>query len=368
MTLLRAALAALALAPGRTGDRARIGPLRGSRRSREPGAASFSAQAQEEFNLVGLHWKGPGTVWFRTASPDGAWSGWHAAAPEAEDTPDSARPRPRHGAAGSSAAPTGPGAAAAIQYRFEGRVTRLRAYFVWSDPHARTALLPGPTVARATQPTIVRRSQWGADESIVRANPYYASAVRFAVVHHTAGTNSYSASESAAIVRGIQRYHVLANGWNDIGYNFLVDKYGQVFEGRGGGITKNVVGAHAEGFNTGSIGVAVLGNYESQKISAAARAALVEPPRVAPRRRARRPARQADLDVRRKSAVPGRDEGAPAGGLRPPGHRPDELPRRHALRPASGNRGRRCKHRAPEALQPGRHRKPRAGRFASPRR
>ena len=110
----------------------------------------------------------------------------------------------------------------------------------------------------------------------MRANPYYASAVRFAVVHHTAGTNSYSASESAAIVRGIERYHVLANGWNDIGYNFLVDKYGQVFEGRGGGLTKNVVGAHAEGFNTGSIGVAVLGNYESQKISAAARAALVE--------------------------------------------------------------------------------------------
>jgi flagellar hook assembly protein FlgD len=99
--------------------------------------------------------------------------------------------------------------------------------------------------------------------------------LRFAVVHHTAGTNSYTAAESAAIVRGIQRYHVLANGWNDIGYNFLVDKYGQVFEGRGGGIDKNVVGAHAQGFNTGSTGVSILGTYSSSPISSAARSALV---------------------------------------------------------------------------------------------
>jgi flagellar hook assembly protein FlgD len=157
-----------------------------------------------------------------------------------------------------------------------GSVSRLRAYLIWSDPEDQTARLPGRTAARASQPSIIRRSEWRADESIVRAKPYYASAVHFAVVHHTAGTNSYSASDSAAIVRGIERYHVLGNGWNDIGYNFLVDRYGQIFEGRAGGITRNVVGAHAEGFNTGSTGVAVLGNYESQKISAAARTALVE--------------------------------------------------------------------------------------------
>jgi hypothetical protein len=98
--------------------------------------------------------------------------------------------------------------------------------------------------------------------------------VRFAVVHHTAGSNAYTRAQSASIVRGIQRYHVLANGWDDIGYNFLVDKYGQIFEGRYGGIERNVVGAHAQGFNSGSTGVALIGSYESTAISPAARSAL----------------------------------------------------------------------------------------------
>src|SRR5436189_120669 len=95
-----------------------------------------------------------------------------------------------------------------------------------------------------------------------------------ALVHHTAGSNSYSRAQSAAIVRGIEVYHVKGNGWNDIGYNFLIDKYGQVFEGRYGGIDKNVIGAHAEGFNTGSFGVALLGTYTSAAPPAVAQTAL----------------------------------------------------------------------------------------------
>jgi hypothetical protein len=90
------------------------------------------------------------------------------------------------------------------------------------------------------------------------------------VIHHTAGTNSYTAAQSAAIVRGIQTYHVKSNGWNDLGYNFVVDKYGQVFEGRYGGAERNVVGAHAEGFNTGSVGIALLGTYGDAQPSAKA--------------------------------------------------------------------------------------------------
>src|SRR5207245_2712828 len=125
-------------------------------------------------------------------------------------------------------------------------------------------------------PQIVPRAGWGALEAIRRRAPHYAAGVRFAVVHHTAGTNSYGPGQSAAIVRGIELYHVRGNGWHDIGYNFLVDRYGQVFEGRYGGIDRPVMGAHAQGFDWGSVGVAVIGNYEGASLPAAARASLVK--------------------------------------------------------------------------------------------
>jgi flagellar hook assembly protein FlgD len=279
MTMVRLLFAALALALAAPG--AALAADRFVVRD-EPVASGSAAvrlvarEAPLTFDLVGLHWRGTGRVWFRTWSPAGDWSVWRDGAPEAEDLPDPGSREDSSRRGWRFGSPYWTGAADGIQYRTTGRVSRLRAFFLWSDPQSR----PGPMLRlpaeRAPRPSIIRRSEWGADESIVRARPSYASAVRFAVVHHTAGTNSYSASESAAIVRGIERYHVLANGWNDIGYNFLVDKYGQVFEGRGGGITRNVVGAHAQGFNTGSTGVAVLGNYESGRISGAARAALVK--------------------------------------------------------------------------------------------
>jgi len=123
-------------------------------------------------------------------------------------------------------------------------------------------------------PAVVPRLSWGADESIRRGPPTYAPGVRFSIVHHTAGRNDYSRSEAAAIVKGIQLYHVQGNGWNDIGYNFLVDRFGTVYEGRFGGIDRDVVGAHAQGFNTGSVGAAVIGTYGSAQPPKAAQDAI----------------------------------------------------------------------------------------------
>jgi hypothetical protein len=149
-------------------------------------------------------------------------------------------------------------------------VSRIRAHLVWS-PETR---IPYRLPSIADTPPIVPRLSWGADESIRRGSPTYAAEVRFAIVHHTAGRNDYSRSEAAAIVKGIQLYHVQGNGWNDIGYNFLVDRFGTVYEGRFGGIDRSVVGAHAQGFNTGSVGVALIGTHGSTQPSKAAQEAI----------------------------------------------------------------------------------------------
>ncbi|MEU9189961.1 FG-GAP-like repeat-containing protein [Streptomyces sp. NPDC048484] len=121
---------------------------------------------------------------------------------------------------------------------------------------------PSPPPSTVTQPQIISRAQWGADESTVPDPPEYIEKVSAVFVHHTAGTNDYSCAESPALVRGIMAYHVQTEKWNDIGYNFLVDKCGRIFEGRGGGVDLPVRGAHTSGFDGDSAGVAVLGDFE----------------------------------------------------------------------------------------------------------
>ena len=193
------------------------------------------------------------------------------AAPEDDDLPDRHTAEARSTRGWRLGSPFWTGGADAIQYRTTGRVTHVRAYFVHS-PRVRVRVRQPQIAGR---PNVITRAQWHADEGIVRAPPYYADAVHLALVHHTAGSNAYSASQSAAIVRAIEVYHVKGNGWNDIGYNFLVDRYGQIFEGRAGGMTRAVIGAHAEGFNVGTAGVAVIGDYSSATVTPATRAALV---------------------------------------------------------------------------------------------
>lgn len=119
-------------------------------------------------------------------------------------------------------------------------------------------------------PKVITRAGWGANENNRCKGADYDSKLVGATVHHTAGSNNYTESQSAGIVRGIYQYHAQTLGWCDIGYNALVDKYGNIFEGRYGGLDKNVQGAHAGGFNTGTFGISMMGNYTSVAPSEAA--------------------------------------------------------------------------------------------------
>ncbi|PZH15772.1 N-acetylmuramoyl-L-alanine amidase [Streptomyces sp. NTH33] len=120
------------------------------------------------------------------------------------------------------------------------------------------------------RPRIVTRRGWGADESLRGRGFVYSKKVEAAFVHHTSSGNNYTCAQAPSVIRSIYRYHVKSMGWRDIGYNFLIDKCGTLYEGRAGGVAKAVLGAHTLGFNTDSVGIAVIGSYGTSKPSSAA--------------------------------------------------------------------------------------------------
>ena len=121
-----------------------------------------------------------------------------------------------------------------------------------------------------SDPAIRSRRSWGADESLVR-NPYTYAQVTGAMIHHTAGSNNYTADQVPSILRSIQAYHVNGRGWNDIAYNVLVDKFGRAWEGRGGGVDRAVQGGHAWGVTNARVfGISLMGDHEAVRPTAAA--------------------------------------------------------------------------------------------------
>ncbi|MEU7018880.1 N-acetylmuramoyl-L-alanine amidase [Streptomyces sp. NPDC046385] len=136
------------------------------------------------------------------------------------------------------------------------------------------ATLPGGAAAAkpfiGPRPRIITRKGWGADERLREKGFVYTKTIKAAFVHHTATGNRYTCRQAPSVLRSIYRYHVKSSGWRDFGYNFAVDKCGNIYEGRAGGVAKPVMGAHTLGFNTNSMGIAVLGSYGGTTPPAAA--------------------------------------------------------------------------------------------------
>jgi uncharacterized protein with LGFP repeats len=132
--------------------------------------------------------------------------------------------------------------------------------------------------ALAPKPSIVTRASWGADLAeggCPPRRPAQTGVVAAAVIHHTVNANDYLPEEAAGIVLGICRFHVYGNGWDDIGYNALVDRYGVLYEGRAGGLKYPLVGAQAQGFNDQTTAIASIGEHGTLGITPETRRSII---------------------------------------------------------------------------------------------
>ena len=229
-------------------------------RSDQAHAASGSAASEmlntpRRFNLVGLRWRGRAApaIRLRVRRAGGKWSRWQEVEAHSDHNPDRRRGEP----VASASDPLWVGSADAVQYRISRRVEGLRLHFVNVASELR-----GARAAQDPQPPMVSRKDWGAAKCRPREAPDYGS-VKAVHVHHTVSLNDYAPEDGPAIVLSVCRYHRNSNGWNDIGYNALVDKYGVLYEGRAGGLDQAVVGAQAQGFNSETAGIASIGDHTS---------------------------------------------------------------------------------------------------------
>ncbi|MGP3966537.1 peptidoglycan recognition protein family protein [Streptomyces sp. 6N223] len=128
---------------------------------------------------------------------------------------------------------------------------------------ARERVGGGPAERRpaAPRPAVVSRVEWGADDGLRDDPVTYTGAARAVFIHHTGHPDDYDCADAPAMLRAMYADHVLRLGWDDLGYNFVVDKCGTIYEGRAGGIDRFVLGAHTTGFNHDSVGIAALGDF-----------------------------------------------------------------------------------------------------------
>ncbi|SNR73717.1 N-acetylmuramoyl-L-alanine amidase [Blastococcus mobilis] len=245
-------------------------------------ALTVSRPETDVFSTVGVTWSLDGpvsgvTAQVRVKDKSGKWGRWSdlemedaAAVPAADGS------LPAGGRGGTAPYWTGDAYGIELVLQTADGSTPQDVQLELIDPGTSPAdSAPGKPTARDQaqagmyMPGIYSRAQWGADERLRTWAPEYAPTLKAATIHHTADRNTYTREQVPEILRATFAYHAVSLKWGDIGYNVLVDKFGRAWEGRYGGLASTVIGAHAGGFNTGTFGVSMMGNYD-----------VVEPPRV----------------------------------------------------------------------------------------
>ncbi|MFW5934079.1 MAG: S-layer homology domain-containing protein [Actinomycetota bacterium] len=250
---------------------------------------SQPVEAPLTFSSVGITTPADaGEVRVRTSLDGEEWSDWEPVdAIEEVDGPDEGTAEARAAEGGRHTEPVWVGEASYLQVEVAGADTEdLDVAVIDSMGHS-----GGPVERRwdtqlgaaadAASLDVVERPDWGADESLGSKEVTVADEVHLGVVHHTAHAsgdkaNSYSRDEAPGIMRAMYQYHTESLGWKDIGYNVVVDRFGRVYEGRRGGLEQGVVGAHAAGYNYGSFGVSVMGNFLDEQASSESLDALTD--------------------------------------------------------------------------------------------
>ena len=237
-------------------------------------ALTVSETDADEFSLVGVTWAYDPAVTdivaqVRVQDGSGAWGEWtELTVEDAEQEPGADSGAELRG--GTAPLWTGPstGVEAEVVTRSGATPTDVRLNLVDPGQSEADGALETPEIqdtadAALAMPDVYSRAQWGADPKLMTWGAEYAPTIKAATLHHTASSNNYTADQVPGILRGIYTYHAQTRGWGDIGYHLIVDKFGRRWEGRAGGLSSTVVGAHAGGFNTGTFGVSMLGTYET---------------------------------------------------------------------------------------------------------
>jgi hypothetical protein len=228
---------------------------------------------------VGAVWNGGAAaagrrLQLRTRTGD-RWTAWEQLHVDADHRPDAGTAEARRARPGTDAYVVGAVDDVQLRLTASDPAARLRGLrLVVVEPAAdetRTAArsrlgspaypATNPPRGVTPRPAIYSRAQWGADESLRSGFAGYGK-ISGSFVHHTVNANDYSAAQVPAILRAIYAYHVQGRGWSDVGYNFLVDRFGRIWEGRWGGIKKAVIGAHTLGYNEESFAVSAIGNFD----------------------------------------------------------------------------------------------------------